>query len=155
MENSVIVKISLVVISIIIIYLLCLSYKFYLYNSYLTGIWNADNEFCIKSDISDMLCYFNTDDKKVNLIINKDTEIIENTEFNMDHEIKLSLNNFNINNNNIEYNVELVAAKGDTMLNHNNYTLVVSIPNSKMVLYHGDTIYAILYKDVINSNLLD
>jgi hypothetical protein len=33
--------------------------------------------------------------------------------------------------------------------------LVISIPNSKLVLYNGDVIYAIIYKDVINSNLLE
>lgn len=150
-----IIKITITIITIIIIYLLCISYKFYLYNSYLSGIWNADNEFCIKSDVDDMLCYFNTDDKKVNLIINKNSNIIENTEFEFEYEIKLSLNNFNINNNNIEYDIELIPTNSNSMLNHINYTLVVSIPNGKIVLYHGDTIYAILFKDVINSNLLN
>lgn len=153
MENSIVLKGALAIISIIIIYILCISHKFYLYNNYIDGIWAADNEFCIKSDIDDLLCHFNTEDKKMNLIINKNSDIIENTEFDIDYSVKLSINNFNILSNNIEYNVALISNK-DTMLNHGNYTMVVSIPNGKIVLYHDDVIYGIMFKDTINSNLL-
>lgn len=140
---------------VIIIYILCISHRFYLYNNYINGIWVADNKFCTNCNVDDMLCYMNTSSGICNIIINKDNNILENTEFTMTHDVQLSADNFNITSNKISYDILLTSKNKKSLFNKKKYTLVVSIANGKLVIYHNDVIYAVLFKDTLNTNLLD
>lgn len=140
---------------IIILYILCISYRFYLYNEYINGIWAADNKFCNNCDVDDMLCYINAKNGLCNIIINKDNQILENTEFDMQHDVQFNLDNFNITNKKISYDLILKAKNKKSLFDKKKYTLVVSIDDGNLAIYHDKIIYAILFKDTLNTNLLE
>src|SRR6185369_706032 len=143
------------ILIVICIYLLYLSFKPSIYDQLLNGFYEADPDFCDEAGIDMFYLYLNNDatiwgDRSCYILASIDDEIIINEPTTAHITSQLTWSNFSSNLTTPKYfNVKFDIDDSDIFPSEQKIRFYPSI--GKIVLYTGDTITAVLYKNGANS----
>lgn len=156
-ENKFII--AIIIIFILIVIICFVGYKYYsleqLHNvrmdDFISGMWQANEDFCQQADIEKMLLYIGSGpDKNAYLLIYSDGNVVVSK--------KLQLNISPSKVSSKEYKVEIIDADdpNDDSLKDimpSKLNMKLSINNGRLCLYKKKKIYADLFKDNMSTNL--
>lgn len=156
--------IAIIVIVVLIIIISFIGYKYYnlqktqsnKVDKFISGMWQANDEFCQKADIDKMLLYIGDglEEKNAYLLIYSEGNVVVSKKLQIKmYPVKVSSSEWES-----EYKVEIIDADDpdDTSLNDimpSKVNMKLSIINGRLCLYKKKKIYADLFKDNISTNL--
>jgi hypothetical protein len=120
---------------------------------FINGYWTSDNKFAKVSDIDDMILNIDIENNTGFLIIIIDKEINDSDDFILKiHKLHSKKNKCDPKYN--EFEIEFLSDDEDFIWYDKKFKAILSIDDGSLKLFHGDTLYADLFKDNKMTHLL-